>query len=154
MFTEAVIIAIDRLSNNCKIRIPLFETVNSGNKVILNARIAIIPGIYNSYDIDDIVYITFENNRVDMPIVISKVYTTNVEEEKNNCGTVNCAALNVLNVAALPADTVINFDNTIKDKNLYANYNTLDKIVGELSSLRNEVNTLKAEVARLKNLIN
>lgn len=49
MITEGLIESVDFNTTTCRVRIPLFETVQSTAPFVLLARIAVQPGVCNSY---------------------------------------------------------------------------------------------------------
>ena len=126
MITEAEIQKVDFNSNSCTVRIPLFETVNTPQAIILDAKIAAIPGIVNGYKAGDIVWVAFENGHPETPIVISRVYSS-FENEQANGGAVYCHNLQVEQNATIP--------NTTKITDVEASYNTLNKVVNSLKNI-------------------
>ncbi len=76
MITEALIETIDFTANSCTVRIPLFETTNTVTKVVVPAHFCIQPGQVNGYKVGDMVWIAFENNMYQNPIIIGKLFTS------------------------------------------------------------------------------
>ncbi len=60
--------------NHYTIRIPFLED-HTKNQVNFKALLSHTPGIYDSYQIGDVVFISFENEKLDMPIILGKLYT-------------------------------------------------------------------------------
>lgn len=82
MITKGVIVNINRNKNKCHVRMPLFETASSSGPVIIEALINHPPGVYNGYFKEDIVFVSFEENALEKPIVIGKMYRgPNFEKE-------------------------------------------------------------------------
>ena len=106
MLTKGQIISLSE--NVCNVRIPYFEPVSASSPAIMEAQLVIQPGQFNNYSKGDIVWISFENNRVDLPVVIGKVYSGASEESKNFPGIVQTATLRVNDAAELPAQTTVN----------------------------------------------
>ena len=104
MVTEGIIKSISQSDNTCTVRIPVFETAQMTDEVILKARIITQPGIYNGYKIDDLVWLTFEQDRFHYPIVLGKLVNSTLSE-LNCSGAVNCGALHCSDVAELPINT-------------------------------------------------
>lgn len=53
--TTAEIVSIDYNSNSCSVRVPLFENLDIGSQAIMNAKISVQPGSFNSYKQGDMV---------------------------------------------------------------------------------------------------
>lgn len=53
--TTAEITSIDLNSNDCFVRVPLFENLDIGSQAIMKAKIAVQPGSFNNYSVNDIV---------------------------------------------------------------------------------------------------
>lgn len=64
--------------NHYMIRIPFMED-HTKNKSIFSALLSHTPGIYDSYKVGDVVFISFENEKLDVPIILGKLYTPNRE---------------------------------------------------------------------------
>ena len=74
MITKGIIMSINRNKNKCSVRMPLFESASSVGPVIIEALISHPPGVYNNLFKDDIVFVSFEENALEKPIVIGKMY--------------------------------------------------------------------------------
>lgn len=76
--------------NRILVRIPFFETAGS-DEVIFNCLLLNQPGLINGYQINDVVFVDFENNDLDTPIVIGKLYTgsDNVSKTSVNADNIN-----------------------------------------------------------------
>ena len=74
------------LINDCKlvVRVPIFETAGS-QEVVFTCSIMNQPGLINGYNVDDIVYLDFENNDYEHPVVVGKLYT-GVDNNKSKSG--------------------------------------------------------------------
>ena len=108
MITKGIIKTIEQGGNTCTVRLPLFE-MSSKKEVLISAIISAQPGVINNYKEEDIVLVDFENNKIDQPIVIGKLYLGAVEEAKTPRGTINCEELNVNTKASLPLTTKLVF---------------------------------------------
>jgi hypothetical protein len=128
MITKAYILEINQQSNKYKIRIPIFEkpglsTENSKlSNTVFQATLSHEPTANQSYRVGDCVFVGFENNQNNRPIILGKLYT--VDEVENKTGALNSKSLLVYDKAVLPADTTIgnidfgnisNFFNRIND---------------------------------------
>lgn len=102
MITKAIITQIS--DNTCTVRIPLFDTVKSISDGVPNTTFIVPPGFSNSYKVDDCVYIDFEDNEVNRPVVLGKLY---LPSEKQCVGGIFCEDLRVSNSASLPINTKI-----------------------------------------------
>jgi hypothetical protein len=82
LITKAIVVSINRNRNKCFVRMPLFETASSTNPVIVEALISHPPGVYNNIFKNDVVFVSFEENALEKPIVIGKLYRgPNFEKE-------------------------------------------------------------------------
>lgn len=127
MVTEAEIIAIDYTSNTCTVRIPLFETVNTVLPVIVDAVFAIAPGAYNGYKVGDRVWVAFEQNRANSPVIIGKMYLGATGEHADGGGALTASDLVVSNSAKLPGNTQFT--------NVDGAYNSIQKIINNLKNV-------------------
>ena len=75
MITKGLIRSINRAGNRCVVRLPLFETASSTTPVEIEALISITPGMYNNLFVNDVVFVAFEENALEKPIVVGKLYT-------------------------------------------------------------------------------
>lgn len=126
MFTKAEIQSIDYTSNTCLVRIPLFENAASDFPVVVEAQIACEPGIHSGYMKGDKVWVNFETDLPDKPVVVGKMYLGVKNEQKATGGSVQASTLTVENVATLPAETT--FTGIEK-------YNSIKKIQDKLLNL-------------------
>jgi len=135
MITTAEIQTINYSSNDCTVRIPVFENASSEFPVVLTAKFISLPGIFNGYLVGDIVWVAFYNNLYSQPIVIGKVYQGIMAENETDAtgklkiegGTVHCSDFIASNSAKLPADTIIT--------GVEAEFNSLTKIISQLKNL-------------------
>ena len=83
MVTKAIIQSINRNTNKCAVRMPLFESASSSGPVVVEALINIPPGVYNNLAKDDVVFVAFGTlariTREAMEI-LEKIITKNVEK--------------------------------------------------------------------------
>lgn len=128
MITKAYIINKEQNSNKYDVRIPIFEKpgINSENSNLsrthFSATLAHEPTIFDAYNIGDCVFVGFENNELNRPVIIGKLYTKN--DTSATSGLIETKVLKVLDKVTLPADTTIgginfsnisNFFNSIND---------------------------------------
>ena len=55
MLTKGIIKSINYESNEGTVRVPLFETASQHEEFVSDAVFSIVPGIYNSYKVGDVV---------------------------------------------------------------------------------------------------
>ena len=111
MLTKAIIQSIDYTKNICRVRIPLFENASRNVKMIeADAQINIVPGIYNSYKTGDIVFIGFEENKMELPVILGKLFVSSVAEAESYRGNLSGNSLSITESAQLPHSTIFNFD--------------------------------------------
>lgn len=129
MVTKAIIKNKIVDSNKYLIEIPYLSQSSVSNNGITNsvleATLSHTPGIVNSYDEGDVVFITFEDDKKDKPIIIGKLLLENV----SNRGYANFSSLNISNSARLSENTIIG-DFNFKDMR-----GTLEKIEFNINSL-------------------
>jgi hypothetical protein len=105
---------------------PLFETASSSVPVEVEALVSITPGMFNNLFVNDVVFIAFEENALEKPIIIGKLYT-GAQNENNTAGGAGILdTLTVRNTASLPATTTTYvFQGDTRGE--YANLNTPKK---------------------------
>ena len=100
---------------------PLFETASSSVPVEVEALVSITPGMFNNLFINDVVFIAFEENALEKPIIIGKLYTGNLNENETQGGAGILDTVTVRSTASLPAATttfVFQGDLSAEYKNL------------------------------------
>lgn len=82
MITKAIIKSTPALDGNkYKVYIPILRNANdSESDAIFEATLAYIPGIYYSFNVDDVVFVSFEDNLYNKPVILGKLFT---EKDKN-----------------------------------------------------------------------
>lgn len=145
MITKGVIESIDFLSNTCTVRLPVFEGT-SGVPVVLPATFSIVPGLYNVYKPGDIVFTGFENNALNKPIVLGKLFVDGNSESTAD-GSLACGTLTAKQ-ATLPLGTKLDYS---KDPN---NASVLGSTtVGTIGDLVIQVQKLEERVTALETLM-
>ena len=125
MVTKGIIVEIPDVDSNIyKVRVPIFEqpTTSEANKTeqnnlgstILDATACVPPGLSFGYNINDVVYVGFENNKYQKAIILGKLYLTDQDTNQNNY--YNISNLNVNGTATLPSNTKLG-DYTLDDLN-------------------------------------
>lgn len=113
MITKGIIKGKVVDSNKYFVEIPYLQQSNVSNngvtKSALEATLVHTPGIINSYNEGDVVFIEFENGQTGKPVIIGKLLL----EENDNRGYAKVSSLNVSDSAKLPENTIIG-DTDIK----------------------------------------
>lgn len=126
MVTKAIIKSINRAGNRCIVRMPLFESASESSHVEAEALISITPGLFNNLFVGDIVYVAFEENALEKPIIIGKLYKGTTYENNTQGGAGILDALRVRSTAVIPASTLYNFPAAIEVN--YKDLNTPKKV--------------------------
>ena len=127
MVTKGQITSINRAGNRCIVRLPLFETASSSAPIEIEALINIVPGLFNNLFVNDVVFVAFEENALEKPIIIGKLYTGASNENNTKGGAGILDTLIVRSSSSLPAvTTTYVFDGDNKGE--YANFKTPKKM--------------------------
>lgn len=105
MVTKGQIKSINRAGNRCVVRLPLFETASSSVPVEIEALVSITPGMFNNIFVNDVVFVAFEENALEKPIVIGKLYTGAANENNTLGGAGILDTLIVRSTGSIPAAT-------------------------------------------------
>lgn len=104
MILKAYIAELPKRDDNIfKVRIPFMED-NTTNEMIFNALLCNQPGEYKGYRVGDCVFVSFENEKLDVAIILGKLYV-NEDMDQPTYHVVN--ELNVTSKVTLPDDTSI-----------------------------------------------
>ena len=137
MLTKAIIQSIDYSKNICRVRIPLFENASRNVKMIeAEAQLSIVPGIYNSYKTGDVVFIGFEENKMELPVILGKLFVSASAEASSYRGSVSGNSLSITDTAQLPYSTVFSYDKISQNSSLYNNLNTPKKLADGILDLQ------------------
>ena len=126
MVTKAVIKSINKAGNRCIVRMPLFETAASSAPVQAEALVNITPGLYNNLFVGDIVFVAFEENALEQPIILGKLYTGSANENSTKGGAGIFDTLKVRTDATIPSSTLFEFP--VITKNEYKDLKTPKKM--------------------------
>lgn len=121
MITKAIIQSINAAGNRCIVRMPLFESASSSAKIEAEALINISPGMFNNLAVGDIVFVAFEENALEKPIIIGKLFRGGDIERNIRGGGGVLDTLKVRSAAAIPASTLY-----VYPKANQANYKNLN----------------------------
>lgn len=141
MVTKAIIRSINKNGTRCMVEMPLFNTASNPSPVIAEALVCITPGFYSNLSVGDIVFIAFEENAIDKPIILGKLFTGAVNESEVSGGGGILEFLKVNSKASLPGSTLFNFSGT--NKAYYTDLNTPKKLADRINQLEDEVKQLK-----------
>ena len=103
MLTKGIIMERVLNSNTYKVRIPYLEKAGFANRDYLEAIVSHEPALIDSYNVGDVVIIGFEDHQGDKPIIIGKLLLNDDESR----GSANIDAIEVLNSATLPENTMV-----------------------------------------------
>lgn len=142
MLTKGIIESVDFLSNTSTVRLPIFEGT-SGVPVMLPATISIVPGLYNAYKQGDVVFVGFENNALNKPVILGKLFIDNVTESTAD-GSLVCGTLSTKQ-ATLPIGTKLDYskDADIASVLNTTTINTIGDLVTQVQKLEERVTTLE-----------
>ncbi len=119
MITKAIVQSINQAGTRCVVRMPLFETASSSTPVMAEALVNIAPGVFNNIEVDDVVFVGFEENAIEKPIILGKLFRgTQIESEiRGGGGIFDTIVVNT--TATLPATT--NYSFPVSAGNAYQN---------------------------------
>jgi hypothetical protein len=121
----------------CRVRIPLFENAARNVNIIeADAQINIVPGIYNSYKTGDVVFIGFEENKMELPVILGKLFVSATAEASSHRGNLSGNSLSITETAQLPYSTVFNYDKITQNDTIYRNLNTPKKLADSIIDLQ------------------
>lgn len=151
--TEAIITSLDLNTNKCSIRVPLFENANINTPAIMEAYIAIQPGSFNNYKVNDMVWITFIGTTMDTALIMGKIYKGPSNEIANSGGSLSIDSLRITgDTAVLPGNTQFNSQ--------LIEYNSLDKLITKIKDLEyenikliNQMNNLQTQITEVMNIL-
>lgn len=155
MITKGIIEKITKSANDgiiFDVRIPLLETANETGEFLLKAHLCYQPGNLEGYSINDVVYIGFENDSLNKPVILGKLYKGSEKQlfqetdgslteeqlyKKNSSNFSYCSSLEVVNSAILPNNTKI---GDLTYDNIYGIYKTLEHSNTRLEQAENQLN--------------
>jgi hypothetical protein len=105
---------------------PLFETASDPSHVLAEALISITPGMFNNIFVGDIVFVAFEENALEKPIIIGKLFKGAMTENRTPGGAGILDSLRVNTSATIPASTLFNYPDSLKQE--YKDLNTPKKV--------------------------
>ena len=117
MITKGLIKSINNAGNRCVVRLPLFENASSTANVEIEALVSITPGLFNNLFVDDVVFVTFEENALEKPVIVGKLYRGTNYESETNGGAGIIDTLTVRNKSYISAERTNFIYGTDKVKN-------------------------------------
>ena len=137
MLTKAIIQSIDYTKNICRVRIPLFENASRNTVMIeADAQFSIVPGVYNSYKTGDVVFISFEENKMELPVILGKLFVSASAEAGSHRGSLSGNSLSITDTAQLPYSTVFDYSTISRNNKLYNNLDTPKKLADSIITLQ------------------
>ena len=125
MITKAIIQSINAAGNRCVVRMPLFESASSSSTIEAEALVNITPGLFNSLAVGDIVFVAFEENAVEKPIILGKLFRGGDIEGNIRGGGCILDSLKVRSAATIPSSTLYEYKK--ESKTNYKDLNTPKK---------------------------
>jgi hypothetical protein len=134
---------------------PLFETASSTAHVRAEALINIPPGIYNNLFEGDVVFVAFEENALEQPVILGKLFTGTTKEESTPGGAGIFDTLKANSAATIPSSTLFVFPDSVKSE--YEDLKTPKKMADYIKWIekffKNLINQLDGHFRCFKNWV-
>lgn len=141
MITKAIVQSINSAGTKCRVRMPLFETSASASHVEAEALVNIAPGMFNNLEVGDRVLIGFEENAIEKPIILGKLFMgASVESAVKGGGGV-FDTIKVNSEAILPASTSFTFPKASQKD--YKDLKTPKQMADYIKSLESRIAVLE-----------
>jgi hypothetical protein len=101
-----------------------------------DAQFSIVPGVYNSYKTGDVVFISFEENKMELPVILGKLFVSASAEASSHRGNLSGNSLSITDTAQLPYSTVFDYSNISRNSSLYKNLDTPKKLADNIIDLQ------------------
>ena len=154
MLTKGEIKTINYNNNTGTVRVPLFETSDSNDQVIIDAIFVIPPGIFNGYRPGDIVEVGFENSALTPAVVLGRLYLgANIENQKVPNGTICGDQLRISKYAELPVGTKLLSEksDTVADSETNAtSFKSIGDLITEINKLKTRISELEIRISELE----
>ena len=144
LITKAIIQSINATGNRCLVRIPLFEYASDADPVEAEALINITPGLFNNLAVGDVVFVAFEEDALEKPVIIGKLFRDASIENNTRGGGCIVDTLQVRSSAAVPASTSFVFPQQVK--NNYKDLSTPKKLADYIKWLEAYIKGLITKV--------
>lgn len=157
MILKAQIVSIDYNTGSCQVHIPQFDLASSTSAAILTAQFCETPGVYKGYNVSDLVWVAFEKNLIDEPVVIGHLGVPLTTDNAKG-GALLGQTLEIQTRAQLPKETFIktaesDYDSLVKIINKVKGLEEATKAVGDLPTLldsyQNTLNFLDEKINQL-----
>lgn len=123
---------------------PLFKSASDLSDIHATALVNITPGIYSNLAVNDVVFVAFEENALEKPIILGKLFTGATKESNIDGGMGIFDAIKVNSSATLPSTT--NFSFPAITQNEYKNLKTPKKIADYILWLEKLIKKLIGQV--------
>lgn len=144
MVVKGIVKEVQLENKRLVVRIPLFEPAGINKPILLTCPICYQPGNLDGYLVDDVVYIGFENNNFNNPIVLGKLYVG--EDRASNYSHAN--SLKVESNATLPLNTTFGDISLVDVVNIFKKVSQLKEQWDDLKKYLNiDIVTSLPEVA-------
>ena len=144
MITKAIVKSINASGTRCVVRMPLFETAGSTSAVEATATVNIAPGVFNNLAVGDVVIVGFEENAIEKPIILGKLFTGAETEGAIRGGGGVFNTLKVNSDASIPASTL--FVYPAQKQSTYKDSNTPKKLADYIKWLEQYTKTNLAQL--------
>ena len=135
LITKAIVRSINDKGNRCIVRMPLFETASSKTPVEAEALVSITPGFFDNLFVGDVVFVAFEENALEKPIIVGKLYKGTSFETNTPGGMGIVDNFNVRTTASMPGyTTYFRYPDTINNPE-YKHFITPKKIADHIKWL-------------------
>lgn len=145
MITKGQIKSINIAGNRCIVHLPLFDNAANGGKVTAEAIVNITPGIYNNLCVGDVVLVAFEENALEKPVILGKLYLGGSIEYNTRGGAGIVDALIARTSAEQPGvNTTFVYPKDMADT--YTNFTSPKKIADYIKWLESLVKKLAQQL--------
>jgi hypothetical protein len=124
---------------------PLFETSASSAPAEAEALVNITPGVFNNLTVGDRVFVTFEENAIEKPIILGKLFRGAEIEGSIRGGGALFNTLKVGSDASLPSSTNFVFPATIS-----STYKELNTPKGQADYIKRLESFIKSNLTQLE----
>jgi hypothetical protein len=135
LITKAIVRAINKTGTRCTVEMPLFATAANPSPVTAKALVNITPGLFNNLFVDDVVFVAFEENALEKPIIIGKLFTGATKENETPGGAGILDTLRVRTAATIPCTTLYEYPKSTR--NDYKDLETPKKTADYIKWLEN-----------------
>lgn len=140
ILTKAIIKQTYNDDNHYLVYIPLLRKANdSEESATLQATCIFTNGLYNTYNVDDVVYVGFEDGEFDRPVIVGSLFLNPATTDNVNINTlIDGRVLHISDKAELPINT--------KLANVYVA--DIQEALLHLEDLQHKVNSLEIETTQ------